>query len=317
MRALKNLLKDFQLEKIPSIEEAFSNYPSIKEAILTSPQYKEDAIKYLKQAKSKFSSTEDIEKNVLKNLLLQRHKFIRGANLKENSPEFIEKVFTSIPDKIYAGRADFPNILRGKHIMDAMYTSNSMGTGLGYSYPSLRNKSFPRIAIIGKRLEDLNLEGPVNTWWNNNKLFQDVPELEGKIDFNSFYLHPAESTNSRYNIDIVGTIANKLSEKYPGSEFLVNKASDRGWFSSTKTLKSFIENGGFNKFTNLKEPDPFGHFLFIGPKGKSIPGYHILELIDPTEKRLILEEGQKVTRMHEGKYSEGFSKGMKLGGFLK
>lgn len=316
VRALKKLLEDYKVGKIPSIEEAFSSYPSIKEAISSSPQYKEDAIEYLKQAKSKFSSTEDIEKDVIKNLLLQRHRFIRGANLKKDSQEFAEQVFTSIPSKIEAGRSDFPSILREGKLMDAMYTSNSMGTGLGYSYPSIRDNSFPRIAIIGKNLEDLNLEGDVSTWWNNNRLFSDVPYSKDEIDFSSFYLHPAESTSPKYGANILSTISSKLPERYPGSDFLVNKALERDWFGSTKTLKDFIMAGGIDKFAAFNESDPFGHFLFIGPKGTPIPGYRILKLIDPTKEWVELEKGQKVTRMHEGKYSKGFSKGMKFGGFL-
>lgn len=320
VRALKKLLKDYKVEKIPSIEENFSSYPSIKEVILSSPQYKEDAVEYLKQAKSKYSSTEDIEKDVIKNLLLQRHRFIRGANLDRDDPEFIKKVFSAIPPKVYGGRADFPYWALGKpgDKVDALYTSNSLGTGLGYSYPGQRgSRSFPRVAIIGKEVEDLNLEGPVNTWWNNNRLFPDVPNSKDNIDFSSFYLHPAESTSSSKNSpNILYTISSKLSERYPGSEFLIDKALKRDWFGRTKTLKDFIMKGGIDKFAASKEIDPFGHFLFIGPKGTPIPGYRILRLMDPTKEWVELEKGQKVTRMHEGKYSKGFSKGMKFGGFL-
>lgn len=240
------------------------------------------------------------EEQIVKQLLDDRFTFARGVNMRnfktsEMASEPAALALTHVPEIAIGGRADIEVFGKLADNEDALYTSNSLATALGYSYPESKTPGF--VGVLKRRPETFDFSGSPLDWWHHNQLPDNV-----KI---------APSTGKHLLYDNVDYLSKMYKSKF-GENIQV-----------PYILEGLLQDG---KISSYNRPNTFNHFLMRGNRGEQPLDYMYLYKQIPASG-LSLEDIQKemgvpvgegrVTRWHYGDITPGFSQGNALGGKIE
>lgn len=258
-----------------------------KELYEAAPQYLEELLDMQKSG----ISPEEAAKKILE----QRFTFIRGVHGIDN-PD----IAITMPTEIQGGRADRQIFSDLGPAEDVGYLSNSVETGIAYSYPEASGKKM--VVKIQRDPKTFNLSGAPKDWLLNNTL-----ENNG--------IRRALSTSSLLDSGL-GLAMDKASELG-----VTNLNFDK--LGTKIFLQNLIDRYGRETGIGL---DPFSHYLIRGPKGTRYKNMKITKFVNlpegpditvpeiqPLFEKTIVP--QAVTRSHVGVYTKGHSKGA-YGGLL-
>lgn len=301
--------KNVDIDKLNSL----LNDDAIKQILYESPDYSTTIINHA------INNEYDIE-NTIKDLIRQKHRFIRGFK-SENDPSILENYSLGFAPDTGGGRSD---AIRVSNLVGSNYRSNSLETAYAYSKRNAFNgDSF--IALIETPENKFDFSGDYSTWWNKNKLFIDS---NPNLDPNEISVTKAVSTRVPYFkgrlLDFNSYIRNKLFGLLGNNESYerisrINKAYDY----LIKNMPENIKKSPAISIRDISDDIPLRHIIFEGPVNKKIKNEQV-KFINTTN--LSLEDIENMfninldihanTTKHRGKGEYLFSLGNRYGGFI-
>lgn len=301
--------KNVDIDKLNSL----LNDDAIKQTLYESPDYSTTIINHA------INNEYDIE-NTIKDLIRQKHRFIRGFK-SENDPSILENYSLGFAPDTGGGRSD---AIRVSNLVGSNYRSNSLETAYAYSKRNAFNgDSF--IALIETPENKFDFSGDYSTWWNKNKLFIDS---NPNLDPNEISVTKAVSTRVPYFkgrlLDFDSYIRNKLFGLLGNNESYerisrINKAYDY----LIKNMPENIKKSPAISIRDISDDIPLRHIIFEGPVNKKIKNEQV-KFINTTN--LSLEDIENMfninldihanTTKHRGKGEYLFSLGNRYGGFI-
>jgi hypothetical protein len=301
--------KNVDIDKLNSL----LNDDVIKQILYESPDYSTTIINHA------INNEYDIE-NTIKDLIRQKHRFIRGFK-SENDPSILENYSLGFAPDTGGGRSD---AIRVSNLVGSNYRSNSLETAYAYSKRNAFNgDSF--IALIETPENKFDFSGDYSTWWNKNKLFIDS---NPNLDPNEISVTKAVSTRVPYFkgrlLDFNSYIRNKLFGLLGNNESYerisrINKAYDY----LIKNMPENIKKSPAISIRDISDDIPLRHIIFEGPVNKKIKNEQV-KFINTTN--LSLEDIENMfninldihanTTKHRGKGEYLFSLGNRYGGFI-
>lgn len=301
--------KNVDIDKLNSL----LNDDAIKQILYESPDYSTTIINHA------INNEYDIE-NTIKDLIRQKHRFIRGFK-SENDPSILENYSLGFAPDTGGGRSD---AIRVSNLVGSNYRSNSLETAYAYSKRNAFNgDSF--IALIETPENKFDFSGDYSTWWNKNKLFIDS---NPNLDPNEISVTKAVSTRVPYFkgrlLDFDSYIRNKLFGLLGNNESYerisrINKAYDY----LIKNMPENIKKSPAISIRDISDDIPLRHIIFEGPVNKKIKNEQV-KFINTTN--LSLEDIENMfninldihanTTKHRGKGEYLFSLGNRYGGFI-
>lgn len=289
------------------------NDDAIKQILYESPDYSTTIINHA------INNEYDIE-NTIKDLIRQKHRFIRGFK-SENDPSILENYSLGFAPDTGGGRSD---AIRVSNLVGSNYRSNSLETAYAYSKRNAFNgDSF--IALIETPENKFDFSGDYSTWWNKNKLFIDS---NPNLDPNEISVTKAVSTRVPYFkgrlLDFDSYIRNKLFGLLGNNESYerisrINKTYDY----LIKNMPEYIKKSPAISIRDISDDIPLRHIIFEGPVNKKIKNEQV-KFINTTN--LSLEDIENMfninldihanTTKHRGKGEYLFSLGNRYGGFI-
>lgn len=289
------------------------NDDAIKQILYESPDYSTTITNHA------INNEYDIE-NTIKDLIRQKHRFIRGFK-SENDPSILENYSLGFAPDTGGGRSD---AIRVSNLVGSNYRSNSLETAYAYSKRNAFNgDSF--IALIETPENKFDFSGDYSTWWNKNKLFIDS---NPNLDPNEISVTKAVSTRVPYFkgrlLDFDSYIRNKLFGLLGNNESYerisrINKAYDY----LIKNMPENIKKSPAISIRDISDDIPLRHIIFEGPVNKKIKNEQV-KFINTTN--LSLEDIENMfninldihanTTKHRGKGEYLFSLGNRYGGFI-
>lgn len=289
------------------------NDDAIKQILYESPDYSTTIINHA------INNEYDIE-NTIKDLIRQKHRFIRGFK-SENDPSILENYSLGFAPDTGGGRSD---AIRVSNLVGSNYRSNSLETAYAYSKRNAFNgDSF--IALIETPENKFDFSGDYSTWWNKNKLFIDS---NPNLDPNEISVTKAVSTRVPYFkgrlLDFDSYIRNKLFGLLGNNESYerisrINKAYDY----LIENMPENIKKSPAISIRYISDDIPLRHIIFEGPVNKKIKNEQV-KFINTTN--LSLEDIENMfninldihanTTKHRGKGEYLFSLGNRYGGFI-
>ena len=301
--------KNVDIDKLNSL----LNDDVIKQILYESPDYSTTIINHA------INNEYDIE-NTIKDLIRQKHRFIRGFK-SENDPSILENYSLGFAPDTGGGRSD---AIRVSNLVGSNYRSNSLETAYAYSKRNAFNgDSF--IALIETPENKFDFSGDYSTWWNKNKLFIDS---NPNLDPNEISVTKAVSTRVPYFkgrlLDFDSYIRNKLFGLLGNNESYerisrINKSYDY----LIKNMPENIKKSPAISIRDISDDIPLRHIIFEGPVNKKIKNEQV-KFINTTN--LSLEDIENMfnvdldihanTTKHRGKGEYLFSLGNRYGGFI-
>ena len=301
--------KNVDIDKLNSL----LNDDAIKQILYESPDYSTTIINHA------INNEYDIE-NTIKDLIRQKHRFIRGFK-SENDPSILENYSLGFAPDTGGGRSD---AIRVSNLVGSNYRSNSLETAYAYSKRNAFNgDSF--IALIETPENKFDFSGDYSTWWNKNKLFIDS---NPNLDPNEISVTKAVSTRVPYFkgrlLDFNSYIRNKLFGLLGNNESYerisrINKSYDY----LIKNMPENIKKSPAISIRDISDDIPLRHIIFEGPVNKKIKNEQV-KFINTTN--LSLEDIENMfninldihanTTKHRGKGEYLFSLGNRYGGFI-
>lgn len=301
--------KNVDIDKLNSL----LNDDAIKQILYESPDYSTTIINHA------INNEYDIE-NTIKDLIRQKHRFIRGFK-SENDPSILENYSLGFAPDTGGGRSD---AIRVSNLVGSNYRSNSLETAYAYSKRNAFNGDSFR-ALIETPENKFDFSGDYSTWWNKNKLFIDS---NPNLDPNEISVTKAVSTRVPYFkgrlLDFDSYIRNKLFGLLGNNESYerisrINKAYDY----LIKNMPENIKKSPAISIRDISDDIPLRHIIFEGPVNKKIKNEQV-KFINTTN--LSLEDIENMfninldihanTTKHRGKGEYLFSLGNRYGGFM-